>query len=327
MSTFELKLGVDFVTLYDSDLWGAAGYDSLFNPQAVPPERFWDRALDIVGSTGVQGVELTTGVADYRSALARYQTPEGFVSALGDRGLRLCSGFYTGLFFDADQRRRTHIWHDPVERERILREVAEYAEFVAAAGGVEIVISTPPRTSWDAPEPVFVDLDHMKSLADMVNQMGYVARSRGVGLAVHPKAQGVCWFRRDINLLLSLTDPVYVDFCPDTAQIALGGTNPVDVLIDQHERVPITHWKDYTGTISPYTPIDDHMPERHHPLFAPVGQGKLDWAAWAGKLIEVGFSGWSIIELDASPDPAADIAAARRYIEDLVSELQAEVIE
>ena len=77
-----------------------------------------------------------------------------------------------------------------------------------------MIAGLPMRQSWDDDPPLFVDHAYAMDLAGLINQMGYVALKRGVRLAIHPETHAVFWLRRDLDLFMALTDPVYVWFCP-----------------------------------------------------------------------------------------------------------------
>jgi sugar phosphate isomerase/epimerase len=308
---------MDLITFFSAEFWGLENYQAVRKPNSVPPEIFWDRVLDVTAETGITGIELTAGIGSYRSALARYGTAASFAAALDARGLAMCSGFYPGLVYSTayEMDSSGSAWRDPARKAEILDEVREYATFIREAGSDVMVMGLPLRQSWNADPPAFVNLDYASELADLVNVIGYTAMREGVRVAMHTETRSTFWLRRDIDLFLMLTDPVYVDFCPDTAHIALGGTNPVDVLADHHTRVSITHWKDTLGTVSKSAPIDADTRASLHALYTRVGTGIVDWHAWSRKLHEVGYSGWAIIELDAAADPGGELAAAQRFVE------------
>ena len=136
---------------------------------------------------------------------------------------------------------------------------------------------------------------------------------------MHTEVGSVFCVRRDIDLFLSLTDPVYVDFCPDTAHIYLGGVSPVEVLADHYERVTIAHWKDAVGR----WPNDDLSNEDRFELeanyFKRVGTGSVDWAGWIDGMDKAGFKGWTILELDAAGTPVQDMTEARQFVEELAA--------
>lgn len=304
----DLRFAVDLITVYDPPFWGISDFNEFYNRSVLTPEKFWDRALDTVAATGVSGVEITFGPGHWESALARYGSAAGFKDALQSRDLEVCSGFYTGLVLDGDWR--------PAERQAaILKEVAAYADFLRDSGADIMVAGLPMRRSWDAEEPQPVDFEYARGLCDLLNRMGHITLKHGVRLAIHPETHAVFWLRRDLDLFLLLTDPVYVNFCPDTAHITLGGSNPSDVVEYHYGRVILTHWKDAIGTMPVHYPIDENIFKAHHPHFARVGTGQVDWPRWVRTLRKVGYQGWAVLELDAASDPSAQIVAARKFVE------------
>lgn len=308
METRNLKLGIDLITLYDPAFWGIDDFNRFYDDTVLLPEQFWDRALDTLEASGVQGVELTFGPGHWKNAVAHYGSPAAFREALTARSLEVCSGFYTGLVLKGD-------WRLPARQEEIVEEVAAYADFLTACGCDVMIAGLPLRTSWDADPPLFIDLSYAAPLADLLNRIGYVAATRGVRLAIHPETHAVLWLRRDIDLFLSLTDPVYVGFCPDTAHITTGGGDPCDIVRAHASRVVITHWKDAKGRVPVRVPIDENTFKSHHPFFTHVGAGEVDWQRWMRTLRDVRYEGWAIIELDAAPDPPRTIEAARTFVE------------
>jgi sugar phosphate isomerase/epimerase len=308
MNDRNLRFGVDLITLYDPSFWGLDDFNAFYNNDLLSPDVFWDRALDTLAEAEVDGVEITFGPGHWKNALARYGSASAFSGAVNDRGLVVCSGFYTGLVLSGD-------WRPAERRKAILDEVAEYAEFLADSGCDIMIAGLPMRSTWDDEPPLYVDHDYANDLAGLINQMGYTALKRGVRLAIHPETHAVFWLRRDLDLFMQLTDPVYVYFCPDTAHITTGGTNPVDVLRDHHQRIIISHWKDAKGRPPVHFTIDEEIFRSHHPYFAMVGKGEVDWVSWVKTLRNVNFRGWAILELDAAPDPLAQLAVAKRFVE------------
>ena len=271
-----LRFGVDLITLYDPSFWGKTDFNAFYDNEILSPDVFWDRARHPRRSRGGWG-GITFGPGHWRNALARYGSAEGFQKAVNQRGLVVCSGFYTGLVLAGTGVRRN-------AGGRSSKRSAEYADFLISAGCDIMIAGLPMRQSWDNDPPMFVDHAYAVDLAGLINQMGYVALKRGVRLAIHPETHAVFWLRRDLDLFMALTDPVYVWFCPDTAHITTGGTNPVDVLRDHHGRVIISHWKDAKGRPPIHYPIDENIFRSHHPYFARVGSGEVDWVSWAKTL-------------------------------------------
>ncbi|WP_166462774.1 sugar phosphate isomerase/epimerase family protein [Amycolatopsis acidicola] len=304
----KIKYGIDLITLYDTELWGISDFNQFYDNTVIKPEAFWDKALDILGASGIDGIEITFGPGHWQNALTRYGSAEKFKDAVAERGLEVCSGFFTGLVLDGD-------WRDEAQQKKLYADVADYADFLRAAGCSIMIAGLPIRTTWNADPPTFIDHDYVRRLSDVLNRMGYIAAQRGVNLSIHPETHAVLWLRRDIDLFLACTDPIYVNFCPDTAHITTGGSNPSEIFKDHHTRIEITHWKDAKSGVPRRQVLDDGVFKSHHRFFARVGLGEVDWPQWVRTLRDHNFEGWAIVELDAASNPPATIAGAKEFIE------------
>jgi len=302
-----MKWGVDLITLYDPPFWGITEFNDFYDKALLPPDKFWDRALDTVAEAGIDGIEITFGPGHWRNALDRYGSAAKFKTALDQRGLELCSGFNAGLVIDGG-------WHPGDDPSEVLEEVAAYSAFLAEAGCEIMIAGLPMRKSWNAEPPMFVDHAYAAELADVINRMGYTAAMNGVKLAIHPETHAVFWLKRDIDLFLSLTDPVYVWFCPDTCHITLGGGDPVEIIREHKGRLLISHWKDARGQVPVQHPIDEDIFKSHHPYMARVGRGEVDWRSMIRLMREIDFNGWAIIELDAATNPPGQMRDAREFV-------------
>ena len=49
-------------------------------------------------------------------------------------------------------------------------------------------------------------------------------------------------------------------------------------------------------------------------LETPLGEGDVPWARYIAALKEIGYDGWLTIERECGDDPAADIAAAAKFL-------------
>jgi inosose dehydratase len=177
------------------------------------------------------------------------------------------------------------------------------------------------RTSWDAEPPLFVDLDLAKKAADFANRLGAVTLRHGVRLALHTEAHSIFCQPRDIDLLLLLTDPVYVGFCPDSAHILLSGGDPAVIAARHAERVVIAHWKDATGPMPIQIPIDGGIHHAHRAYFCAIGDGKVDFDAWAGVMASKTAQKWAILEIDAVPDPLTETRKSLAFARDVLGRL------
>ncbi len=310
----DYRFGVDLITFYHPGFWGTGDREAFEKHALAEPRRFWDRIVESVGAAGITGVELTFPPGDWETATAAFGSPAAFADYLHASGISVISGFFDGL-------ERHDDLLDAATQRRVIDDAVNFAEFLNGSGAAVMVSGMPMRKMGTPGNPTFVDFDYAKAVADLINRVGAASMQHGVRIALHTEVGSVFCVRRDIDLMLSLTDPAYVDFCPDTAHIYLGGVSPVEILADHYERVTIAHWKDAVGR----WPNSDLANEDRFVLeaqyFRRVGTGSVDWPGWIRGMTQAGFDGWTILELDAAENPVPDMTAARKFVQDLASTL------
>lgn len=306
-----IRFAVDMITLYDTDFWEIDDFYDFYNPEVFPPKDFWDKALDSLAETGIEGIRITFGPSHWKNALAYYGSGKAFGAALTERKLTLCSGFNTSLSLGNE-------WRPAERQEEIIADARAYAEFLADAGASIMVVGLPARTTWSDDDPVVVDAGYAQELSSLLNRMGYETLKLGVKLAIHPKTHGVFWLERDIDLFMMFTDPVYVFLCPDTAHISLGGGDPAAVIRRHAQRVVLSDWKDISEPVPIHYVIDENHLKALHPHYAQVGKGRVDWISVARALGESDFDGWAILELDAAPNPVEMIKESHSFVRNSV---------
>jgi len=315
MEVRNIKFATDLVTFYDPQFWGmSGGMDSLrqlFTSGGWDQLRFWEHILDSSQAAGLDGIEITFAPGDWHSAKAAYGSAGGFASALHDRGLEVCSGFFSTRIPGAD---RYADFGNPADHDQLLEMASAYAEFLRQCGSEILITALPLRANRAAEPPVFVDLKRAETIADLLNRMGYATLKQGVKLALHPEAFTMFRNSRDVDLFMLLTDPTYVFLCPDTAQFTVAGSNPVEIVNRHRDRLLITHWKDASGAAPEDVPIDETIYDRQIQWFAAVGSGVVDWPAWLRLLRDLQFQGWAVLELDAAPDPVSDLKKISQYV-------------
>jgi sugar phosphate isomerase/epimerase len=302
--------GVDLITFYDPSFWGLATHEDILQVRADDPAGLWRRIMDGLVEADVELLEITFPPADWTSAVDAFGSAAGFKDELTRRGLRLKSAFHLGLD-----------WGPGTDPAAAADATARYAEFVRDAGGDTIVVGPPMRRSRDARPPFFVDLEFMHALAGILHAVGDATLRLGVRTAVHTEAHSVFCTRRDIDLLMTLTDPEYVFFCPDTGHIALSGGDPVDIVGHHVERAALAHWKDAIGAMPAGVPIDEAVHLEHRKYFCSLGEGVVDWRAWMQLALRSPGRETILLEQDAVPDPVQELKAARSRLETIRSEL------
>lgn len=298
----EQQYGVDLITFYHPAFWGLENRDELLALAAADPEAMWLRIMQGCREAGISVIEMTFAPADWLSAIAAFGSPEAFAAVLGRHGLTLKSGFFVDPVRMPDA--------SPAE---LADRAAAYSDFVRRAGGDTIVVAPPMRRSTDAVPPLFVGLETMSAFADTLHAIGDASLRQGVRTAVHTEAHSMVCTTRDVDLLMTITDPSYVWLCPDTGHLALSGSEPSFAVSRHRERVILSHWKDAIGEM-PETPIDDGIHLAHREYFRRVGAGTVDWAAWAALSETTRVGDLVLLELDAVPDPVGEMTAAREFL-------------
>jgi sugar phosphate isomerase/epimerase len=306
--TMSLEFAVDLITFYHPDFWKLPSRDEVKVFAREHPKAFWDRLLDSAQASGVTGIELTFSPFNWQDAVRTYGSVDDFAQQLSSRHLSIASGFFADF---PDGRDLT----DATIQAGVIERAALYAEFLKTCGAGALVLGLPMRKSPLAPDAFFVDLAYVSTLASFLNRLGKAVLERGIKLAIHTEAHSVFSTPRDVDLFLTLTDPTYVSFCPDTAHLVLTGADPIEVVHRHQDRVLIAHWKDAVGPMPADTPIDEQIHQRHKPYFCRLGTGRVDWFAWIRLLRDAKYSGWAVLELDAIADPVAEIIGSRKFVE------------
>ncbi len=310
VAPMQFPFGVDLITFYDPGFWDTEDREG-FEKQALgDPRKFWDRIVESVLEAGITGVELTFPPGNWETAVETFGSAAAFSEHLQSSGISVISGFFSGLEMHPDL-------FEAATQRQVIEEAKRFSAFLSESGGGILVSGMPMRKMGPPDNPNFVDLEYAKAIADLINRVGAASLGEGARIALHPEVGSVFCVRRDIDLFLSLTDPAYVDFCPDTAHIYLGGVSPVEVLADHYERVTVAHWKDAVGRWPNSDLANEDRFELEANYFKRVGTGSVDWQGWAEGLVKVGFEGWAILELDAARNPVPEMTAARQFVEQL----------
>ncbi|WP_405564094.1 sugar phosphate isomerase/epimerase family protein [Streptomyces sp. NBC_01180] len=308
MSRNTPKFGVDLITFYNPSFWNLPDEKAIQELSDRDPDAVWRKILDSAAAAGVTSLEVTFGPADIGSIRRAFGSATEFKKELDGRGMELKSAFYL-----------EGSWQPDADRGEIADSAAAYARFIKEAGGDVLVAAPPMRTTWNAEPPQFNDFDFLKNVADIAHVVGRASLQEGVTTALHTEAHSSFCTARDVDLLMALTDPLFVSLCPDTGHLALSGGEPTQIVSRHRERVVISHWKDATGPAPLRVPIDDSIHDSHREYFRRVGAGSVDWFAWGRLMREIGFTDLALLELDAVADPVTEITAAREFIEQSLS--------
>jgi inosose dehydratase len=107
---------------------------------------------------------------------------------------------------------------------------------------------------------------------------------------------------------MQLTDPQYFNLAPDTAQVWMGGGDPVALFEKYKHRIVYMHYKDIRGYNRGLKNYLDNVIE--------LGRGVIDFPALHKILKSVNYKGWITIDLDnARITPLESAKVNREYID------------
>jgi inosose dehydratase len=166
--------------------------------------------------------------------------------------------------------------------------------------------------------------DHIKTVAETLNEIGRQTIQFGIKAAPHPHLWGPLEREHEVRLAMELTDPRYVFMTADTAHLTLGGMDALKIVTDYYPRIAELHYKDclpkYRGNSQSPTP------EMHHQgvgLYLDLGAGGVDLPAIHKFVLARGYKGWISLDYDAPrieehQTVEQKVAANKKYLVDVL---------
>ncbi len=278
-----------------------------------PPEFPYARVLDEIAQAGYSGTEL--GPYGYLPTRAGQLRGE-----LDRRGLKLCSAFVAVALGDAGA------------AERALEDVARTADLLSRMGAAVLLLSdevTPQRSAVAGRRKeanrVSWDEDRWRTARRTIGTIVKRCADFGLRTAFHHHVGTHVETPEEIDRLLGLFLPQELGLCLDTGHCMYGGGDPAELIEQFGERIRWVHLKDVS---------ERHLREAReqklnfhdavmHGVFAPLGQGVVDFGRVLELLQAKGYQGWVVVEQDVlsggagADTPLANAAAARKYLEGL----------
>jgi inosose dehydratase len=171
-------------------------------------------------------------------------------------------------------------------------ELRSYAEFFSRLGGTFLQV-----TDHGDPSKEY-SLEDIKTLGARMNALGKMAQDFGLTLGYHPHFGTIGETRQGLGRVLEATDPQYVKLIADVAHLALGGSDPAEVIRTYGRRLCFLHLKDVRKEIAALARQDRNRVEGKGPPFCEIGLGMVNFAAVVEALRVVRFSGWVVVEQD-----------------------------
>lgn len=284
---------------------GAAGWTAFSRPgSALPaplpipvgysiiswPAADFEHAFQTISALGYRGVQLLPWVQD--------AYPPGKTAPLKDQLHKL------KLFPAALSCRGVSL--RPDSSDLFADKFHEDADFLASLrGGVlQITDGGKPQVQYTAAG--------IKAMGARMSELGKMAKDIGLTLGYHPHFGTLGETREGLGSVLDATDPRYVHLIADVAHMALGGSDPAEVIRTYHQRLVMLHLKDLRRDTYEWARQNRGAVRHGRKYFCEIGTGVVNFPAITAALRQVEFKGWGIVELDAFvPPPGGPDESAR----------------
>jgi len=276
----------------------------------LPKDYPFTRVLDEIAQAGFTGTEL--GPIGYLPA-----EPQALKAELAKRRLDLCSAF---VAFELG---------NTAAREAGLQHVRRTAELISAAGAKMLVLSdeiTPERSAVagrreEANRRGWSDAEWQNALAS-IRAAIETCRDFGLSATFHHHVGTHVETPEEVDRLLGSVPASDFGLCLDTGHYYYGGGDPAEFLKDSADSVTWLHLKDIDANRlreARERKLDFHAGVTNG-VFAPLGQGAVDFARVFERLRDQSYRGWAVVEQDVLPggagatSPLVNATAAREYL-------------
>ena len=210
---------------------------------------------------------------------------DALTSVLGEQGLTLLGGFVPLTL------------HDPHQAEGGRAAAHEAARLLAGGGARFFITAVTPGP--DEFHHIDLDDDQWAHLAAMLAEVEEIVASYGLQQVVHPHFDTVIERGPEVERLLADTQ---VDICLDTAHLAIGGTDVLDLARNHGHRVGLVHLKDIDTTVARDLSSGELslMQAVQRGVFLPLGRGELPIAEIVASLEGSGTDLWYVLEQDTA---------------------------
>jgi inosose dehydratase len=288
--------------------WGVC---ELPNWGDVPP---YQRVLDEMAAAGYAGTEL--GPLGYLPA-----DPAHLRRELELRGLLLVGAFCPVTFHQVEEIRQS------------LDRATSFARFLADAGCPFLIAADAGSEARRAiagrvPREALLPDDAWERFAEGLAELGHQCASLGLRVVFHPHAGTHVETPEEIDSLFSRLPADAAGLCLDTGHVAYGGGDPVDVCRRYVDRVRHVHAKDVRRDVLDRVRQEGVAYEEAvgQGVFAPLGEGMVDFPGLVAVLKQAGYDGWYVLEQDVrlgppwpAQDPTENARNSAEYLRRLTS--------
>jgi inosose dehydratase len=277
--TLAWTAGPGGASLLASELSNPVGYATISWPQSQ-----FLQALDTISSLGFAGVQMLGWVKDAYAGDKTGELKERLRKLKLQPAALSCS----------------RVKLDPAHLRDESGQVREYATFLKSLGGFNLQV-----TDGGSADGKY-SRSEVKAFGARLNDLGKTAEEFGLDLGYHPHFGTFGETREGLRRVLDATDPRYVKLIADVAHLALGGSDPAEVIRTYHERLCLVHLKDVRKDVAELARANRDLVRSNPYHFCEIGRGAVDFPAVLRALR--GFQGWLIVELDGYEVPPGGAA-------------------
>lgn len=180
---------------------------------------------------------------------------------------------------------------------------------------------------WDTPltQKRVLDDDEFEVLAKGLNHLGAIAEENGMHIVYHHHMTTTVQKTNEIDHLMELTDPKYVNLIYDTGHLTFSGEDPVEILKKHHDRIKHVHLKNVRKPAMEkcYAEHKSFLRSIPEGVFTVPGdpEGCVDFPTIFKLLDEYNYEGWLVVEAEQDPaiaNPLDYAKMARQYVKDQI---------
>jgi len=298
---------------YQMNMWGTPGFTKTSNFEEWYNKDFtadgyymdWDKILKYLSAGGFKGIEFMWMM--FEPVRMLFGDLKTFTAFINERGIEKVTGCFSINLGAEDKRNHENIYKS---QQKVIDGLAEL-------GGCNLVVM--PAGQYYGTGPLSDEA--LQNVADCLDEVGRRAADKGLDVSIHNE------FWCAVNLsnhekLLEMTDPRYVQYCLDTAQVSIMGVDIVEFYDKWHERIKYLHLKDTTRKSLPDEErfkAGAEYDDEGKRWFYEMGGGHVDFPGLWRLMKKHGYKGWATVETDGTPDRCATMLLAKWYIDNVLS--------
>lgn len=252
------------------------------------------KSLDEISAVGYKGFE--TGLSFFVEEF--YGKEKELKNIIEERNLELVTLYGGGGFID------------PTKYDEEIERNTKGMEILSKMGCLYLVLGGGTKKAEGNSE------EDYRILAKALNELGRRCKDYGLKACYHLHWKTMVETREQLTWLMENTDPDLVGLTADTAHIARGGSDPVEVFQTYIDRISYTHFKDIdVNEMKENAAKGDYRSVINY--FKELGEGKVDFSSIIQIMDKSNYNGWIMVELDSTTrTPKESAQISKKYLEE-----------